>query len=131
MVVYLWGMGLTTPSVPSGEPSPPGVVLTQVPGVTGLRARFLNGSLTNPTAIPAFYSPEDLGDPGSPIEFVGLTPGQIGLFQLNVAIPQSLTPTASCGDPIPNETITIAANAVLHITTPYPGTEEIGFCLQR
>lgn len=59
---------------------------------------------------------------------VGLTPGQIGLYQLNVAIPQSFTPTRSCGDPIDGETIRIAANAVLHITTLYGGTQELGFC---
>ena len=95
-----------------------------------MRARFLDGPRGSLTAIPPFYSPEDTGDPGSPIDFVGLTPGQIGLYQINVKIPQSLTPTTSCGDPIAGETITIAANAVLHVTTPYVGTQELGFCLK-
>ena len=130
IVVYLWGLGLTSPIVPSGEPSPPGVVLDQVPGVPGVRARFLDGP-TVLTDLPAFYSPEDAVDPGSPIDFVGLTPGQIGLYQINVAIPQSLIPTTSCGDLIFGTTDTIPANAVLHITTLYSGTEELGFCLKR
>ncbi|MBZ5607298.1 MAG: hypothetical protein LAP38_03500 [Acidobacteriia bacterium] len=129
IVVYLWGLGQTSPIVPSGEPSPPGVVLDQFPGVPGVRARFLDGP-TILTDIPAFYSPEDAVDPGSPIDFVGLTPGQIGLYQINVAIPQSLIPTTSCGDLIFGTTDKIPANAVLHITTLYSGTEELGFCLK-
>jgi uncharacterized protein (TIGR03437 family) len=132
IVVYLWGLGVTTPSVPSGEPSPPGVVLTQVPGVPAVRARLLDGPLVNPTAIPAFYSREDSADPGLPIEFVGLTPGQIGLYQINLKLPKSFAPTTSCGDPIFGQAgITIAANAVLHITTLYGGTEELGFCWKK
>ena len=128
IIVYLWGLGETSPRVPSGEPSPPGVVVTQVPGTPAVRARILDGPRASLTALQAFYSPEDSGDPGLPIEFVGLTPGQIGLYQVNVAIPRSFTPTTSCGDPIAGETIRIAANAVLHITTLYEGTQELGVC---
>jgi uncharacterized protein (TIGR03437 family) len=128
IVVYLWGLGRTSPSVPSGEPSPAGVLMSHGPGIPGVRVKFLDGPRPSLTAIPAFYSPEESVDPGEPIEFVGLTAGQVGLYQINVAIPQSLTPRTSCGDPIPGETITIAANAVLHVTTAYVGTQEIGFC---
>jgi uncharacterized protein (TIGR03437 family) len=129
IVIYLWGLGLTSPIVPSGVPSPPGVVLDQVPGFQALRARFLEGPRTSLTAIPPSYSPEDAADPGSPIDFAGLTPGQIGLYQINVAIPQSFAPATSCGDSIGGQTI--LANAVLHLTTPSVGTQELPFCLQR
>ena len=129
IVVYLWGLGVTSPMVPTGEPSPPGAVVTQIPGTPAVRARLLDGPRASPTAIPAFYSPEDSVDPGLPIEFVGLTPGQIGLYQINVTVPQSFTSTTSCGDPVFGQAdISIAANAVLHITTLYGGTQELGFC---
>ena len=131
IVVYLWGLGATSPIVASGEAAPAGAVLAQFPGTPAVRARFLEGPRASLTAIPAFYSPEDSVDPGSPIEFVGLVPGQIGLYQLNVTIPQSLILATSCGDPIPRESITIAANAVLHITTSYAGTQELGLCVKR
>ncbi len=131
IVVYLWGMGATTPSVPIGTPAPPGVVVKQVPGITAVRARFLDGPRVNINALPAFYSPEDASEPGVPIEFLGLTPGQIGLYQLNVAIPNSFTPSTFCGDPIAGQSDTIPANAVLHITTLYAGTQELDFCLRR
>lgn len=93
-----------------------------------MRVRLLDGPRVNLAAIPASYSPEDSADPGLPIEFVGLTPGQIGLYQMNISIPRSFTATTSCGDPVFGQAgIGVAANAVLHITT-YVGTQEVGFC---
>jgi uncharacterized protein (TIGR03437 family) len=123
VIVYLWGLGVTSPRVPIGEASPPGVEVEQVPGVQALRARFNNGARTSLTAIPPFFSPEDANDPGSPIAFAGLTPGQVGLYQMNIPVPQSLNPTTPCGGEI-------VANAVLHITTLYGATQELGFCLR-
>ena len=97
--------------------------MEQVPGLQAIRAKFTNGARTSLTAIPSFYSTEDANDSGSPIAFVGLTPGQIGLYQMNIPVPQSLNPETPCGGEI-------VANAVLHITTPYGATQEPGFCLK-
>ena len=124
IVVYAWGLGVPSVRVRAGEVSPPGAVVNQVPGAPGVRARFLDRLLTNITARPAFFSEEDAADPGSPFAFAGLAPGQVGLYQLNIPIPRSLNPTNACGDPI-------LANVVLHITTLYAGTEELGLCVKQ
>jgi len=123
LVLYVWGLGRTSPAVPTGELSPAGTKLLEAPAIRAVRARFLNSLLTSLTATPRAYSAEDANDPGSPIAFSGLAPGQVGLYQVNVPVPQSLQPAASCG----NE---ILANAVLHITTYFGGTEEMGFCMR-
>jgi uncharacterized protein (TIGR03437 family) len=124
IVVYLWGLGATSARVPTGEVSPPGAIVNQIPGAPAVRARFLDGPLVTLTARPAFFSQEDATDPGSAIDYAGLTPGQVGLYQLNIPIPKSLNPSTTCGDPI-------LANAILHITTLYAGTEELGLCLKH
>jgi hypothetical protein len=123
ITVYLWGMGVTSPAVPAGQASPSGAILRQAPGTPALRARFVDGPLVSLVARPAFYSPEDAASAGSPIEFVGLTPGQVGLYQLNVRIPVSLTASNVCEGPI-------VANTILRITTLYAGTAEVGLCLK-
>ena len=128
IVIYLWGLGLTSPGVSSGGPSPPGVVVTQFPGIPAVRVRLLDGPRTSLTATPASYSAEDSVDPGLPVEYLGLTPGQIGLYQINVTIPRGFTSTTLCGQPVAGAPLTIAANAVLHVSTPYAGTQELGFC---
>lgn len=124
ILVYAWGLGRTTPAVSAGTVSPSAAVVTQIPGFTGVHAKFLNGPRASLTAIPPELSQDDSSVPEAAIEFAGLTPGQIGLYQLNIAIPQSLAPTTTCGD-------AVLANEVLHISTPYAGTQEVGFCLKR
>jgi len=123
LVVYLWGLGVTSPAIPAGAVSPAGTAVKQFPGVAGVRARFLDRVLTSLTAVPASYSLEDATTPGSAIDFVGLTPGQVGLYQLNIPVPDSLNPATACGD-------TILANAVLNVTTLFGATQEIGICLK-
>ncbi len=134
IVVYVWGLGPTSPSVLAGEISPQGVVLKQFPGTPGVRARFLDGPLVSLTARPPFFSQEDAAGPGSPVEFSGLTPGQVGLYQLNIPVPQSFTASTRCGDTIVGDPVfqgqPLPANAILRITTIFVGTEEVGFCLQ-
>jgi uncharacterized protein (TIGR03437 family) len=109
--------------VPAGTASPAGAIINQIPGVTAVRARFLDRPLTSLTAIPAFYSVEDATTPGTAIDFAGLTPGQVGLYQLNIPVPASLTTSTACGD-------AVLANAALRITTSFGATQEIGICLK-
>uniref|UniRef100_Q022H6 Uncharacterized protein n=1 Tax=Solibacter usitatus (strain Ellin6076) TaxID=234267 RepID=Q022H6_SOLUE len=121
LVIYLWGLGITSPAVPAGTVSPSGAALKQFPGVPGVRARFLDRPLTSLTAIPAYYSAEDATTSGSPIDFAGLTPGQVGLYQLNIPLPGSLNPSTVCADPV-------LGNAVLNVTTIFGATQEVPIC---
>jgi uncharacterized protein (TIGR03437 family) len=69
LTIYLTGLGATTPSVGDGQASP-----------------------LNPLAITTVTPDVQLGGTELPVEFAGLTPGEVGVYQINVDVPQS-TPT--------------------------------------
>jgi uncharacterized protein (TIGR03437 family) len=64
LVIYLTGMGRTSPAVEAGQPAPgdPPVSVLIAPEVT-------------------------IGGVGLPVYFAGLSPGQIGVYQINVRVP--------------------------------------------
>jgi uncharacterized protein (TIGR03437 family) len=64
LVIYLTGMGRTYPEVEAGVPAP-----------------------FDPLAWSAIPASVDLGGVGLPILYAGLTPGQIGVYQINVSVP--------------------------------------------
>lgn len=68
VVVYCTGLGATNPAAITGRASPsdPGVAVVQ------------------PTAT--------IGGVSAPVQFAGLTPGLVGLYQVNVQIPAGVTP---------------------------------------
>lgn len=75
IVIYAIGLGPTSPVVASGTASPPYPGLAVVPGTTkvcfGVETPFYQA----PCATPSF---------------VGLSPGSVGLYQLNVTIPSGI-----------------------------------------
>jgi uncharacterized protein (TIGR03437 family) len=120
LVVYAYGLGQGTPQAPTGDVAR-GSVLDNVPG--RVKASFDN--LVNAlNSGPRFLS-FDVSAPDSPIAFGGLTSGQIGLYQLNIPVPQSLSLEVACGglDGF------VRSNATLHISTSQ-GTEVVAFCVQ-
>jgi uncharacterized protein (TIGR03437 family) len=78
VVIYTIGLGATTPSVLSGTASPGAPTLATVP-----TTQLCFGQ-------PSPFSPP----PCATAAFAGLTPGLVGLYQVNVAIPSGL-PTGS------------------------------------
>jgi uncharacterized protein (TIGR03437 family) len=75
VVIYTIGLGPTSPSVPSGTASPASPLAVIDP--TTVLACFGNNSP---------FSPAPCVNP----QFVGLTPAFVGLYQINLAIPQGL-----------------------------------------
>jgi uncharacterized protein (TIGR03437 family) len=67
LIVYATGLGRTSPEVPVGSPSPFEPL-----------ARAVDGPKLT------------LGGVGLPVAFAGLTPGLIGVYQVNVVIPRSV-----------------------------------------
>jgi uncharacterized protein (TIGR03437 family) len=89
LVIYLTGLGATTVNVPSGSPSPssPLAYVTNTPALT------LNGN-------------------SIPLLFAGLTPGLVGLYQINFQVPAML----AAG----NYTLAISQNGTVSNSTLLP-----------
>jgi uncharacterized protein (TIGR03437 family) len=66
LIVYLTGMGKTTPEIPAGVPTP-----ADAPQV-----------LTAPVV--------DIGGVELPVESAGLVPGEIGVYEIKVSVPHTV-----------------------------------------
>ncbi len=116
VTVYMSGQGLVNPSVGSGAASP--------------------GS---PPAIPALPVSATIGKQTAGVMFAGLTPGAVGLFQVNLRIPvmpsgdfalvvsvgqahsnAPLISVSSDGQPVPSITRTIAYHQVTNLPDQGP-----------
>ena len=64
LVIYLTGMGKVSPEVPDGQPAP-----------------------SDPLSHPLIPPSVDISGVQIPVTFAGLTPGQIGVYQINVYVP--------------------------------------------
>jgi uncharacterized protein (TIGR03437 family) len=67
LVIYLTGMGAVTPVVGNGLPSP-----------------------SDPLAFALAPPTVTLGGVGLSVDFAGLAPGQVGVYQINVTVPSSV-----------------------------------------
>jgi uncharacterized protein (TIGR03437 family) len=87
VVIYATGLGETVPPVPAGQvtPTPP----PRAHNSFHLQFNF------GPNAGPGrpYGEPAALPKP----EFVGLTPGEVGVYQINVRIPDAIPPVPPCG----------------------------------
>jgi uncharacterized protein (TIGR03437 family) len=86
VVIYGWGFGVTTPRVKTSEPSPSPAAVLAVPGHETVLTRFD----FSPNAAPSNYVASSAGMPAY------LTPGEIGLYQVNVQLPPSFPPVPAC-----------------------------------
>jgi uncharacterized protein (TIGR03437 family) len=68
LVIYLTGMGLTSPLVTAGFPAP-----------------------TSPLAWASIGPTITLGGSQLQIQYAGLAPGEIGVYQINAVVPGSVT----------------------------------------
>ena len=90
VVIWAFGLGTTTPTPKTGQASP-------TPAAT--LASFLYFQFdfrTNATPSRPYINPLILAPIQAPI-FAGLTPGQVGLYQINLRIPSSIPAVGSCG----------------------------------
>ena len=95
LIVYLTGLGFVVPIIPAGtaSPSPP-------PQAFGAIISFSYGGAGGVT--------RSSGD--AMIDFTGLTPGEVGLYQINFRLPAFSDSLPACQEPFhPNVTIHIAA----------------------
>lgn len=67
LTLYMTGLGQTSPPVEAGLPAP-----------------------SDPLALAVVQPRVELGGVELPVHFAGLTPGQVGLYQINVSIPRNV-----------------------------------------
>ena len=89
VVVYAWGLGSTTPAAQTGAPAPAPAPVLGPPGpgsdvVVGFDFRS-NAGPSNPTSMTSHVP-------------VYLTPGQVGLYQINVQLPDSFPNVEGCSN---------------------------------
>ena len=91
VVVYAVGLGPTTPVVESGERTPSDAPILS-------RSVYVQFDFRpNAVATRPYHDTATAGIFGFAIpEFVGLTPNQIGLYQINVRLPNTFPPVQPC-----------------------------------
>ena len=103
VVIYAYGLGQTTPAVKSGEatPTPAPVLGPARLGSVTVNVQFdfrPNAAPSNPyLTIQGVISPTPITGPVVPAPtFVGLTPGQVGLYQINLPLPSTFPAIQPC-----------------------------------
>ncbi len=88
--IFATGLGATDPEVPSGQPAP-----------------------GNPLALVTAGVEARIGGQPAAVQFAGLAPGFVGLYQVNVVVPTNLQPgpeveLSLLQNGVPSKTVTLA-----------------------
>jgi hypothetical protein len=122
VVVYAYGLGTTKAKTVAGVGATSAVPVSDLLGaprlVAALQKDFLNASSSSPRV---FADSRTLGDVIQ-IAFNGLMPGGVGVYQVNVTLPQASTSYRCGGD--------VRSNSVLNLSS-LQGTESIALCIQQ
>lgn len=125
IVIYAFGLGQTTPPAKTAEASGTGLSVLdplQLRLIVTLQDSILNSS----PALPRALISGPYNSPFAKIDFAGLAPGQVGMYQINVPIPFSFQAPVRCG---PDASVgAIRSNGLLQLTTAQ-GTENVPICV--
>ena len=90
IVIWAYGLGQTSPTPKTGQASPTPAATLSSP--LYLRFDFTSNAMPSPPFINRFSA-----IPAPAPIFAGLTPGQVGLYQINVTIPSTIPAVDKCG----------------------------------
>jgi len=87
VVIYAWGLGGTLPFVPTGAVTPTPAPTTAIPGYNGV-------------GVQLDFTPNAAAFRAVQFDLVAayLTPGQVGLYQVNVQLPSAFPDLQACYD---------------------------------
>ena len=127
VVIYAFGLGTTDPVVPTGQ-----AAATASMAVSGVGVRFNFRSNAGPTR------PYSQLETGLRPEFAGLTPGQIGLYQINVRLPDvfpDVSPYDSSSGALWSHADLgarpqVLSNLTIDVSTSYLSFDAVGICVQ-
>jgi hypothetical protein len=90
VVIYAWGLGPTEPSVATGSLTPTPAPIPELGGapLQGVPVRFVFGPNAAPSSLHEY--------PASWTAQAFLTPGQVGLYQVNVQLPAVFPSVPPC-----------------------------------
>lgn len=118
ITIYAHGLGPTATPVATGTPAPATVELS--PAVSRqLTATFAVFRNANPATPRYFEAGQTAGANG--VVFAGLVPGQIGLYQINVRVPDTLEIPIPCGEGT-------ESNVLMKVSTAR-GIENVPLCV--
>ena len=125
ILIYAFGLGQTTPPARTGAVSGTGLTVQdpqQPPVIVTVQDRFLNAS----PSLPRAASSDPYNSPFATLDFAGLAPGQVGVYQINVPVPVSFQVPVRCGPNTSGEPV--RSNGLLMVTTAQ-GTENVPICV--
>lgn len=127
IVIYAFGLGQTTPAARTGESAIAGLSVLD-PGqprlIVTLTDKFLNAS----ASVPRQFLTQPVNPTPAKIDFAGLTPGQIGAYQMNVPIPSSFETPVACRLSGPDPAV--RSNGFVTVTTAQ-GAENVPICVAQ
>jgi uncharacterized protein (TIGR03437 family) len=109
VVIYVVGLGHTKPAIATGQPTP-----EPAPTVSGVLVNFDFGCNAGPSRPAGGNARQGIGV--SPA-FAGLTPGQVGLYQINVQLPAAFPTVQAC--PYSSAYYPAFSNLTINIAAPY------------
>jgi hypothetical protein len=96
VVIYAYGLGQTEPLVESGNATPAVAPVAFTPNF-GIQFDFRqNAGAAIPSWTVSTVNGMNVAHRAPAPQFAGLTPGQVGLYQINVTIPNPVPPVQPC-----------------------------------
>jgi uncharacterized protein (TIGR03437 family) len=120
--VLLYGLGQTSPAATTGAAAEPGHVLQDVLGAPRMKVSFTPFVNAMASAPRVGSAPDSRAVPAA-IAGDSLRAGEVGVYEVSVAVPASLSPALACD-------ASVHSNYILNVTTSL-GTEVIPVCIRR